>query len=174
MVPRILKQIVAILVAVAFIASLFFFIPKQANSNNVSLIVLVPTQLLRNQTTFNEYNSNFSIIAEQSPIQISVLSAENITSLLNLTTTLFKFSNISYSVSNGHICLPSSTLFLKNLCNGRNSFWLVYESENGQTPTLLNESLSGIELNSLYSPQNEFILVYQYTNITSTQKAPLL
>ncbi|MDP8012916.1 MAG: hypothetical protein RAK22_02330, partial [Nanoarchaeota archaeon] len=155
MVPRLLKQIAAILIAIAFIASLFFFIPKQANSNNVSLIVLVPTQLLRNQTTFNQYNSNFSIIAEQSPIQISVLSAENITSLLNLTTTLFKFSNISYSVSNGQICLPASTLFLKNICDTKNSFWLVYESENGQTPTLLNKSLSKIELGSLYSPQNE-------------------
>lgn len=176
MVPRIVKQIVAVLIALAFIASLFFFIPKQSNTNDVTLFVLVPANLMQNPTAFNTYGTtNYSIIAEEPPVQIANLVASNVTTLLNLTTGVLKFSNISYSVQNGQLCLPASGLFKQNLCDSLNASWTIYQSSNGQNFTILNENLSNIKLGSLYYSQNYFILLYQYSAVTTTTaKAPLL
>ncbi len=163
----------AILVALAFIASLFFFIPKQPNPNSVSEIILVPSNLVLNSTRFNQYNSNLSLIAGSPSLQIGLLS-RNITSLANLTGALLKSAGINFTMYNGNLCIESGSIFSKDLCDSKNSTWILLVSYNGGSNfTQLNQPLSSIDLNSLYYPQNEFILVYQYINLTQ-QKLPSL
>ncbi len=171
MVNRRLKQFVAIFVAVAFVASIFLFIPKQLNNNTFSEYILVPTSLVQNQTAFSPYNSNLSIISFVSPSIIGNLVANsNLTNLAGVTSSMLSAAKLNYTLSNATICIQKGTYFAENLCDNSNYTWVMLENVTG-TIQQLTSPLSSVDLNSLSSPSNYFYLIYEPKQTTTASNS---
>ncbi|MGC8516880.1 MAG: hypothetical protein ACP5MT_03240 [Candidatus Acidifodinimicrobium sp.] len=161
MVNRRLKQFVAIFVAVAFVASIFLFIPKQLNNNTFSEYILVPTSLVQNQTAFSPYNSNLSVIGFVPPSIIGNLVVNsNLTNLAGVTSSMLSAVKLNYTLSNATICIQKGTYFTENLCDNSNYTWVMLENVSG-TIQQLTSPLSSVDLNGLSSPSNYFYLIYE-------------
>ena len=170
MVNRRLKQFVAIFVAVAFVASIFIFIPKQPNNNTFAEYILVPTSLVQNQTAFSPYSSNLSIISFISPSVIGNLVANaNLTDLASVTSSMLSAARLNYTLSNNTLCIQKGTYFAENLCDNLNYTWVMLENSSGSFGQVTSP-FSSIKLNSLSASFNYFYLIYEPVQTTSTSK----
>lgn len=176
MVNRKLKQIAALLIAIAFVGSIIFFIPQVPNSTPLSFEILAPNNLIKMNSSFYSFspvkfsNVNVSILGgplAQEPIS-NVLTSTNSTDLLELTNFILSNSNFSYIESNGRLICVKSKQLLVNLCNNATFSWELF-SLTGSNSALPysgigsispgNVSLSAIKLSSLLE-STSFILIY--------------
>ncbi len=180
MVKRIVKQVAALLIAIAFISSIFFFLPHTGSTAVVSYDVLVPTtELNANASTiFSTVHigngQTYSLVAGTSAASVQVLVSSNITNLLNLTEAVLNQQNITYNVSGGDIFCMSSRYFIGNLCTNysESEAWgLLSAGSNGRLSTD-SSVLSSINLNDLYD-NTTFLLVYFISNTSGTTNSSL-
>ncbi|MCW1301974.1 MAG: hypothetical protein OH316_02470, partial [Candidatus Parvarchaeota archaeon] len=151
----------AIFIVVAFVGSIFFFIPRQSNSNLFSEYILVPSSLVSNQTEFSPYNSNLTAIGFVSPGPISSLVINgNFTTLASVTSGILSSSRLNYTMSNSTLCIFGGTSFTQNLCDNSNYTWVMLQNVSGSLQ-VLSKPLSSVELDSLSYPSNYFYLIYE-------------
>ncbi|MCL5101691.1 MAG: hypothetical protein M1348_03735 [Candidatus Parvarchaeota archaeon] len=186
MVNRRLKQIVAIMIAVAFVGSIIFFIPQVPNSTPLSYEILTPNNLINSTSVFYSLsparfsNINVSDLGgiAQTPVS-SITASTNATNLLELTNFILSSANLSYVESGGRLICVTSKQFLRDLCNNATASWelftitgtnsaLPYTGYGSISPG--NVSLSQIKLNSISSTTN-FILIYYSGQTGSTNNS---
>ncbi len=165
MVKKIIKQIVAIAVAIAFVGSIFLFIPKASNNNQITFYIIVPQALVKNGSLFQSANGSVFIAAPLQAMPVSsIIQGTNATNMLSLTEYLLSTSaNITFfNVSGGNIDCINSPFFVQELCyNGSTGAgWQLYESDNGQTLYATSKALSSILLNNIYNTETLFVLQY--------------
>jgi hypothetical protein len=188
MIRRLVKQILAIIIAVAFIASILYFIPKFPNENILSYSILVPDQFINASSTFYSTapltfsNQNFSSIGSVSQPISNIISSTNATNLLQLTNFFLSLNKIKSNESNGGVICLYSENFTKSLCDNANYSWLLFYGTGTQLSLYQNSnspSLSSITLNSIQNNNVTFVLVYANPNSigvssTSSGGGPIL
>ena len=188
MIRRLVKQILAIVIAVAFIGSLLYFIPKFPNENILSYSILVPSRFINASSAFYSNtplifsNQNFSSIGSVSQAISNIISSTNATNLLQLTNFLLGLNKIKSNESNGEITCLYSENFTKSLCDNANYTWLLFYGIGTQLSLYQNSnnpSLSSISLNSIQDNNVTFVLVYANPNSigvssTSSGGGPIL
>ncbi len=186
MVKRIFKQVAAIAIAIAFVASIIFFVPNVGNTTQLSYEIIAPTSFINPNSSFYgnsagfNLTSNVSMISYVAPVQVSSLtSGSKVSNMLQLTEAVLKSENISINYTNGVIDCMSSSKFASDMCANQNYTWLLFVSVNGGRLSLYNNeyspSLSKIDLNSLIANTVQFVLAYQSLQSSSSSGgAPLL
>jgi hypothetical protein len=166
---RIIKQIVAIAVAITFVASIMFFIPQMPNNNPLTYGVFIPTNLInityRANFLSGEIN-NFSGVGGglASGSIANVIAGTNTTNFLSLVNFVLKGANLSYNESNGRVICINSKEFIRNICDNSTYDWLVFYGSSAGSflpyDSTGNISLSSIKLSSIQ--QNETLLLIYY------------
>lgn len=168
MVNKRLKQFAAIFIVAAFVASIFFFIPREPNGNLFSEYVLVPSSLVANQTEFSPYNFNLTTIGFVSPVPISNLVAGgNFTTIASITSGILSSSRLNYTLSNTTLCVLKGTFFTQDLCDDSNYTWVMLQNVSG-TLQELTLPFSSVKLESLSYPSNYFYFIYEPARSAST------
>lgn len=174
MVNRRLKQILAIIVALAFVGSILFFIPKVPNNSEVSYQILIPNSLINSSyldsfssATFS--NLNVSSLGGASGTVDNVIADTNATNLLSLTNFVLNSSKLNYNESGGNIACVISTKFNQTLCNNDNYKWLLFSGTGSSVSLDSGAKLSSISLNSVQNGTN-FILIYYNTQTSTSSK----
>ncbi len=176
---RIVKQIVAILIAVGFVGSIVFFIPHVPNSTPVAYNILIPNNLLRPNSTFYSLapvtlgNVNVSSIGGIGESTVSaVLTNTNSTNLLQLTEFLLSQDGFSYVQGNGRLVCVSSPQLVTEVCDNGTYDWTLFSGSGSASLGLydnsLNASLSAITINSLSTNTSFFLVYYNPTAATGT------
>jgi len=167
-----LKQALALFIAIAFVSSIFFFFPHVSSTAPVSYYIVVPSNLLSQNSSYLgnpiqvQQGVSDNIIAFSPAVPVSTLTADNISNMLEFTESMLSQENISYNVSNGDIQCIFSKQFIEPLCANASegtSWFLIQEGSN--TPLLpADVKLSSINSNST------FILAF-FTSINSSSNS---
>ena len=173
MVNRRVKQVISIVIAVAFVASIFFFIPSTGNNTPMTYYIIVPRTLINSDSPLYSGsqitlgNVNYSVIGSFISQPISTLiTFSNSSDMLGLTEAMLKSQNVSFNVSGGYINCVSSPQFLRPLCFNINNrgpsqqtFWVLLALSNGKTSPVYTP-LSSVNLRSLYGQNVTYLLEY--------------
>ncbi|MCL5009631.1 MAG: hypothetical protein M1433_01465 [Candidatus Parvarchaeota archaeon] len=174
MVKRLIKQIVAIFIAIAFVASIMFFIPKVPNSTPFTYEILVPNNMINSSSpllnrvplTFSGQNMSAIGGVYYTPIS-DIISSTNATNLMQFTNAIVSQNNITYNESSGQLECLYSTQFLAPLCSNATYEWLVFYS-SGDGFSLYNGNgaplLSSVNLKQLEGDNITMLLVYTSLN----------
>jgi hypothetical protein len=173
MLKRLLKQVLAILIGLAFVGSLFVFIPHTPNNDILSYEVLVPQSLVQSGSQFstvgggNSSSPAYSLVAGFQQVPVSnVIESTNASNLLNLAVTLLQQENISSTTSGGSISCIASKNFTTSLCNNADYSWVLFTSLNGGNLSEDKATLSSVNINNVQD-QTAFFLIYQSTVVQS-------
>ena len=165
------KQILAVFIAIAFVGSILFFIPKVPNNNQLSFEVLVPNVFIANSSRFSFSTATFSNLNVSSLGGLSgtvdnVIANTNSTTLLSLTNAVLNSSKFLYNESGGNLECVISPKFKQKLCNNQNYTWLLFSGVGSIVSIDAGVKLSSISLSSVQNG-TKFILIY-YGNQQST------
>ena len=173
MVNRRIKQIISIVIAIAFVGSIFFFIPTTGNSTPLTYYILVPRVLVNSssplyssqQVTLS--NVNYSVISSFLSQPVSdLITFSNSSNMLGLTEAMLKSQNMSFNLSGGSINCVVSNDFIKPLCFNINNrgptqptFWVLLSLSRGRALPVYS-SLNSINLKSIYGDNVTYLLEY--------------
>ncbi len=183
MVKRILKQIAAVFIAVAFISSIFFFMPHNPTNASVNYEILVPQSMISPNSTgvFSTVSLGaggvYSVVGGTTGAFVQNLLTSNITTMLNLTKLLLNEQNISYNLSGGNVDCLSSFHFVSSLCTNytavNESVWSLESVGSSGALTAESLPLSEIKLNSLYQNSTFLLIYFTSTNQSGSVSIPL-